>query len=260
MAKKRLIIGNWKMYIEKPEDARAYALGLRRKLRGISGADVWLAVPYPLIAEVARVLESSPVRVGAQALSAYTDGKHTGEVSGVMLKGAGALFSLIGHSERRAAGDSEALVRAQLENAIAQGLAPVLCVGETDRLHEGPAYDGAGDHFSVIEGQLSSALKSVPKNLLKKLAVAYEPVWAIGKSAEHAMKPADLQETTIFIRKVLAELLDRQLALKVPVLYGAAVEPQNAHDLIRDGGVNGLLVGHASARLDDFLAIIHACR
>jgi triosephosphate isomerase len=253
MAKKRIVIGNWKMYIDSPEDARAYALGLRRKLRGTTGVDTYLAVPYPFIPKISEMLESSPIRVGSQVISAHNDGKHTGDVSGAMLKGVGALFTLVGHSERRKAGDTDEIVRAQLERAIATPLIPILCVGEDARHRD-------GEHFSVIEAQLTSALKNVPKNLLKKLIVAYEPVWAIGKSAEHAMKPVEIEEMAIFIRKILADLLDRQQALKVPVLYGAAVEAANAHDLIRDGGINGLLVGHASAHLEEFLAIIEACR
>src|SRR4051812_12464564 len=99
MAKKRIVVGNWKMYIDSPDDARAYALSLRRKLRGSSGVDVYLAVPYPFVPKLSEILESSPIRVGAQVLSAYDDGKHTGDVSGKMLKGVGALFVLVGHSE-----------------------------------------------------------------------------------------------------------------------------------------------------------------
>ncbi len=253
MAKKRLVVGNWKMYIEKPEDARAFALALRRKVRGLVGVDVSIAVPFTLLPEVSEVLESSSVRVGAQTISPHGDGKHTGDISGVMLKGAGALFTIIGHSERRAAGDTDAAVRNQLERTLAAGLAPVLCIGEEMRHQD-------GEHFSIIEEQLSSALKNVPKNTLKKLVVAYEPVWAIGKRVEDAMKPADLQEMVIFIRKMLAHLLDREAALKIPILYGGSVEAANAAQLLKEGGVNGFLVGRASAHVESFLEIIKECK
>jgi triosephosphate isomerase len=251
--RKRLVVGNWKMYIEKSEEARGLALALRRKLRGLSGVDVFVAPPFTMLPAISSLLESSPIRVGAQTVSAHNDGKHTGEVSALTLKSSGAQFVIVGHSERRAAGDSDAAVRGQLERAIAAGLTPILCVGEERRSHD-------GEHFSFIEEQLNATLKNVPKNLLKKLIVAYEPVWAIGKSAEEAMKPADLEEMTIFIRKMLAELLDREAGLKVPVLYGGSVEAENAAQLVKEGGVNGFLVGRASAHAESFLAIIEACK
>jgi triosephosphate isomerase len=253
MARKRLVVGNWKMYIQKPDEAHSYALALRRRVRGLSGVDVWIAPPTPLIDDVARVLESSPVRVGAQKVTHHTDPKHTGSVSAAMLKGVGASFVIIGHSEYRAAAGTNLKIRAQLERTIEAGLAPILCIGEEERGRD-------GEHFSVIEEQLTSALKDVPKNLLKKLVVAYEPVWAIGKHAEDAMKPAELQEMTIFIRKMLADLLDRAKALKIPILYGGSVEGENAGPLLKEGGVNGFLVGRASTTVDNFLAIISACK
>ncbi len=173
--------------------------------------------------------------------------------SAKMLKSAGALFSIIGHSERRAAGEDDKSVRAQLEHALAAGLTPVLCIGEQAR-------EAGGEHFSVIEAQLGSVLKNISKNTLKKLVIAYEPVWAIGKSVDDAMRPGDLEEMVIFIRKALVDLLDRKMALAVPILYGGSVEGANAAALIKEGGVNGFLVGRASARVEDFLAIIEACK
>ncbi|HWB34323.1 MAG TPA: triose-phosphate isomerase [Candidatus Paceibacterota bacterium] len=253
MAKKRLVVGNWKMYMEDPAEAREFFLGLRKRVRALSGVEVWLAPPYVLIPEAAEVLESSPVEVGAQALSAHLDAPHTGEVSGAMLKATGASFVIVGHSERRASGEGEANVRAQLERAAEAGLAPVLCIGEREHGSE-------GEHFSDVEEQLYSALKNISKNTMRKLVVAYEPVWAIGKRAEDAMKPGDLQQMVIFIRKTLADLLDRKAALKVPILYGGSVEPANAAELIKESGVAGFLVGHASADLEQFLAILMACK
>ena len=251
MARKRLIVGNWKMYVESPEEAHAFALALRRRVRGFKGLEVWLAPPHPLLPDVSHVLESSPVRVGAQTVSAHSDGAHTGEVSAKTLKKVGALFTLIGHSERRIAGDTNELVRAQLERALEAGLVPIFCIGERER-------ETDGEHFELLEAQLTSALSTIPKNTLKKLVVAYEPVWAIGKHAADAMQPSELQEMVIFIRKILADMLDRAAALRVPILYGGAVEPQNAASLITEGGVGGLLVGHSSAELDQFLEIIKA--
>ena len=253
MAKKSLVVGNWKMYIGKLDDAKALALLLRRKLRGVAGFEVYVAPPLTMLPKISELLESSPIYVGAQAVSAHTTGAHTGEVSALMLKAAGASFVIIGHSERRAAGDTSEAVHAQLVQAVEAGLTPLLCIGEESRGQD-------GEYFSYIEAQLQNALKSVPKNILKKLVVAYEPVWAIGKSAEEAMKPADLREMAIFIRKVLAGLVGREAALKVSILYGGSVEAENAAALMQEGGVNGFLVGRASTHADSFLAIIEACK
>ena len=251
MVKKKLIVGNWKMYIEEPEEAHTFVLALRRKVRGLKGVEVWLAPPHPLLPDVASVLESSPVRVGAQTISAHSDGAHTGEVTAKTLKNVGALFTLVGHSERRIAGDTQDIVRAQLEQALAAGLSPILCIGEREREHD-------GEHVTLLENQLVSALQQVPPASLKKLIIAYEPVWAIGKQGVDAMRPSDLQEMVIFIRKVMADTLDRATALRTPILYGGSVDGENAKALMAEGGVNGLLVGRASAQIDKFLEIIKA--
>lgn len=247
--------------METPKAAREFALALRKRVRGLSGVDVYLAPPFALIPEVVNVLESSQVHVGAQTLSGYESAAHTGDVSSAMLKSIGAEFVIVGHSERRAlqpgsgqaAGESHDMVRAQLERAVAANLIPILCVGEHEHKKD-------GDHFSYVEEQLTSALKDISKNTMKKLIVAYEPVWAIGKSADDAMKPADVREMSIFIRKTLADLLDRAMGMKIPILYGGSVEAGNAHSLITEGGVSGFLVGHASASVEQFLAIIQACK
>lgn len=257
--KKRLVVGNWKMYVTDADQAREFALGLRKRVRGLTGIDVRIAPPFPFLAELADVFASSPVAVGAQALSPYADAPHTGDVSGEMLKSVGVSFAIVGHSERRLSpqagisGETNDMVRVSLERAAASGLAPILCVGERER-------EADGEHFVFIEAQLSSALKNIPKSALRKLVIAYEPVWAIGKQASDAMKPADVREMLIFIRKVLADVLDRSTALKLPILYGGSVEPDNAPALLAEGGVSGFLVGHASTKLDDFLSILRSCR
>ena len=252
--KKRLVIANWKMYIESPEEAKAFVAGLRRKTKNTSGVDAWIAAPAPFVALLAK---QGGIKIGGQAVSANT-GAHTGDVSALMLKKAGASFALVGHSERRALGDTDEDVHAQLVAVAGAGLAPVLCVGEHERAHD-------GSHFTKIAEQLSFALHSA-QSLAGKLVVAYEPVWAIGKSAADAMQPAEVEETVLFIRKTLADILGRKDALKVPILYGGSVEPDlpaqagNAAKLIAEGGVNGFLVGHASAQLDSFVEILKACR
>lgn len=252
MSKKRLVVGNWKMYVESPDAAKKFAQTLRRKSATFSGVEAWLAPSFTLLPVVAAALKGSSSKVGAQSVSPNNGGQHTGEVSATMIKNAGASFVIVGHSEQRAAGMTDTLVHAQLVHAHDKGLTAVLCVGEKER-------DAAGGQYAAVESQLRTAFNSLP-HLAKKVLVAYEPVWAIGKSAESALAPQELEEMVIFIRKILADILTRPVALKVPILYGAAVEAENASALIVGSGVAGLLVGHASAGIDSFLNILKACK
>ena len=237
------------MYVESPEAAKKLAAGLRRKARAFVGAEAWLAPSFPLIAPVATALKGSPIKVGAQTISVHSSAAHTGEVSAKMLKALGASFAIVGHSERRAAGETDELIREQLMAALSSGLTAILCVGEAVR-------EPDGSHFAQIANQIHRALQGVVP--AGRLIVAYEPVWAIGKQAEDAMQGEDLEETAIFIRKILSEALGRDAVARVPILYGGSVEPGNAAALLKEGGVNGFLVGHASADADSFIEILKA--
>jgi triosephosphate isomerase (TIM) len=249
--KKRLIIGNWKMYVETESGAADFAKTLKSKMRALPNVEVALAPAHILIPAVVQVLKRSTIGVGAQSVSRYHADAHTGEVSGGMLRAAGASFVIIGHSERRALGETDDIVRKQMLEVAGLGLGIVLCVGE-------PSQDESGDHFAFIKQQLTSALAGHSKKTFSNLIIAYEPVWAIGKHAIDAMKPTAVQETVIFIRKVLTELMEKEQALKIPILYGGSVEAGNAASYIKDGSVQGLLVGHASASIETFLPILRA--
>lgn len=249
--RKPLVIGNWKMYIEKPDAAKKFASALKRKTSTLS-VDVMLAPASTLLPLVAAAVQGSAVRVAGQAVSPYADPQHTGDVSASMLKAAGAAWVIVGHSERRAAdgaNENNNTVRAQVESARAAGLGVVLCVGELER-------DPSGAHFSTIAQQLASALT----NQNTKLVIAYEPVWAIGKSSTEAMHPADLREMVIFIRKNLADILGRTAGVRVPILYGGSVDATNAPDLLREGDVAGFLVGRASTDIDSFVGLLRICK
>lgn len=240
------------MFVESPEAAKKFATTLRKKSRAFEGAEAWVAPAFPLVTPVAAALKGSSIKVGAQTISAYAEGAHTGEVSARMLKASGASFCIVGHSERRAAGESDETIRAQLNAAISTGLTAILCVGEHER-------EPDGSHWQQVANQIHRALVgAVP--LKSKLVVAYEPVWAIGKSAEEAMKGEDVEETAIFIRKILSEAIGRDAALKVLILYGGSVESQNAAAIVKEGGISGLLVGHASADIGSFTEILKACK
>jgi len=254
MAKaKRLVVGNWKMYVADLKEAVTLARSVRRRAALFAGVDVVLAPAFPLVPAVAQALKGSVLRVGAQTLSSSEGGAHTGEVSAAMLKALGTSLVIVGHSERRAAGESDIQIREELKRAADMGLRAVLCIGEKER-------DQNGSYFEILGAQIFAALSGFPKSDVGRLIVAYEPVWAIGKSAAEAMKPAELEETAIFIKKVLADVLGREKALRVPILYGGSVEESDAAPLLGEGGVSGFLVGHASASAESFGAIVKLCK
>jgi len=249
MAKKRLVIANWKTYVETPKAAREFTKALRLRVWSFAGVDVVIAPPFPLISAVAEDLKGSTLRVGAQSVSAFLPGAHTGDVTAATLKASGAALAIVGHSERRAAGETDENVRDALMHTVGAGLRAALCIGERER-------DATGAYFDILDKQLSSALSDFPKTSASKLLIAYEPIWAIGKSAEQAMKPDALRETVIFIRKTLVHYLGREAGLSVPILYGGSVEPANVEALLAGGDVSGFLVGHASAVLEPFIEIL----
>lgn len=250
--KKRLVVANWKGYLERPEEATTLLSALRRRVRVFSGVEVSIAAPYPLIPAVAHALKNSKIRVGAQALSAQEAGAHTGEVSGAMLKALGVSLVIVGHSERRALGENDASVHAQMTHAGKVGLTAVLCVGERER-------DSSGAQFEFVQEQLATALAGGPVSTTK-LIIAYEPVWAIGKPSNEAATPALVQEMSIFIRKVLTERFGREGATRVPILYGGSVDASNARALLTEGAVAGFLVGRASTQLESFMELLKLCK
>lgn len=251
--KKPLIIANWKLSITTPEEAKKLSGALRKKSRAFVGVDVTLAPSFVHLPIVLGATKGSSLRVAAQTASSSQQEKQTGEVSAPMLRALGIWGAIVGHSERRAHGETNDTVGQIAREVREAGLVVVLCVGETLR-------DGSGEHFTVVQEQLTSALKHISKTIIPKLVVAYEPVWAIGKSAGAAMQPEDVREMVIFIRKTLADIVGRDGALRVPILYGGSVEGSNARALMTDGGVSGFLVGHASVSADSFLEILTAVK
>lgn len=242
-----LIVANWKAYVE--EIAKAKKLfALAKRLASGTGISIVLAPPAPLLGALA-VRNKSKVAFAAQDVSLTTGGAHTGEVTAQAYAAVGATYAILGHSERRAAGDTDAIVAEKLAHALAHGLTPILCVGEQER-------DGEGHYLAVVREELTLAIGSLSSKERAEVIVAYEPIWAIGKTADAAIGPNDLAEMVLYIRKVLAELLPGKSSSHSLVLYGGSVEPDNIRALAASSSVDGFLVGHASVDPHTFSLLV----
>lgn len=237
-----LVIANWKAYVE--DLGKAKELFTASKKIAMGRNTIVLAPPAPLLGALA-VRNKSAVAFAAQDVSATSGGAQTGEATAPAYAAAGATYAIVGHSERRAAGETNALVAEKIAHALAHGLTPALCVGERER-------DEEGHYLSFVREELVEALTPLSLKERSRVIVAYEPIWAIGKTAADAIAGNDLAEMVLYIRKVLAELLPGKSSRNSLVLYGGSVEPENARDLAADSGIDGFLVGHASVDVRTF--------
>jgi triosephosphate isomerase len=244
-----LIVGNWKAYVDSPQEAKQLAAATKRAATK-TRAKVVIVPSFAHLGFLAKAGRSS-VSLGAQDVSLATLGAHTGEVTASMLRRLPVSYVIVGHSERRAAGETDALIAEKTKRALEQGLTPILCVGETAR-------DGDARYLQTLRMQLEAVYSTVLPKDRAKIIVAYEPVWAIGKTARDAISANDLIEMILYIRKVLTPYLPQKGAGKVTILYGGSVEPGNVRDLAGGSRVDGFLVGHASADAKTFSALIQA--
>jgi len=242
-----LIVANWKAYIEDIKKAKTL-LTLSKRLVRDTDTTIVLAPPSAFLGALA-INNTSPILFAAQDISATTGGAKTGEVTAEAYATAGATYAIIGHSERRAIGDTDAIVAEKLAHALAHDLTPILCIGEHER-------DSDGAYLTFVRSQLTTALTNLTLKERRKVIVAYEPIWAIGKTAELAIHAQDLAEMVLYIRKVLAELLPGKSSAHTLVLYGGSVEAGNARALASSTGIDGFLIGHASVNPVTFAELV----
>jgi triosephosphate isomerase (TIM) len=244
-----LIAGNWKM-----NGLRASMAEFEAMIAGApavtSRADLLVCPPATLVAAfVARLAGSKGVAIGGQDCHPKASGAHTGDISAEMLADAGANAIIVGHSERRADhGESDGLVRQKAEAAWRAGLIAIVCIGETRSQRD------AGQTLEICRGQLQGSLPDGAR--ADTLVVAYEPVWAIGTGLTPTAK--DVEQVHQFIRETLSHRFDGEGA-RMRILYGGSVKPSNAQELMGVANVNGALVGGASLKAADFLAIAAGC-
>ncbi|MDZ7851859.1 MAG: triose-phosphate isomerase [Halomonas sp.] len=240
-----LIAGNWKM-----NGSLALVEEFGRAFADVSlpvNVEVALMVPFPFMEAAGRALGETSVTVGAQTLSDRPSGAFTGEVSAAMLRECGSRLVLVGHSERRILfGEDDAAVLARVKAALAEELTPVLCVGETLEEREAERID------AVVLGQVEAVFDALDEAERIRLVIAYEPVWAIGTG--RTASPDQAQAVHAAIRGCLARY-DEALADGVRLLYGGSMKADNAAELLAQPDIDGGLVGGASLKVDDFLAI-----
>ena len=243
--RRKLIVGNWKMHGSHKANAEL--------LEGILGAgpldaDVAVCVPFPYLSETAVALAGSAVLWGAQDCSAHEPGAYTGEVSASMLHEFGCRYTIVGHSERRAYHtERDAVVADKAKAALARGITPIVCVGETLAQRE------ACETAAVVKRQLSAVIHTLA-HCVGEIVVAYEPVWAIGTG--RTATPQQAQEVHALLRAQLHAATPRSDSMRL--LYGGSVKPDNARELFAQPDIDGALVGGASLKAAEFVAVVRA--
>jgi len=250
MPRKKFVAGNWKMNTTLPE-AKALATAVAQGVGKSTAVEVAVCPPFPWLVSVAEALKGSSVTLGAQDVHNETKGAFTGEVSPGMLKEVGCKYVIVGHSERRhILGESDISINHKVHSAVDSGLHVILCVGETLTERDRNMAE------RVFQRQVYSALAGMTDAQMELVVIAYEPVWAIGTG--RTATPDQAQAAHAFIRGKLQTLHGEKIANALPILYGGSVTPETAAGLFAQPDVDGGLVGGASLKPDQFLAIVKA--
>jgi triosephosphate isomerase len=244
-----LVAGNWKMNGSAASAAELLS-GIKAGMGAIRKTEVLVCPPFPYLTMVAAALTGSGVAVGAQNACTEALGAYTGEVSAAMLKDVGCTYVILGHSERRQYyGDSDAIVAKKYAQVLAAGLTPILCVGETLEERE------RGETQAVVARHLDGVMETAGVEAIARGVIAYEPVWAIGTG--RTATPEQAQEVHAFLRARVAAK-SAEVAAGLRILYGGSMNPGNAMDLMSQPDIDGGLIGGASLKAADFLAICAA--
>ncbi len=239
------IIGNWKMNPKSTKEVEKCIKEYTSRIKLIKNVEHALCPPSIYLSAFQK---NKKIKYGAQDVHFEKEGAYTGGVSAQMIFSLGATLTLVGHSEKRNEGDTNEVVARKIENALKAGLSIVLCVGEKSR-------DSSADYHIAVKRDLEESLALFPKSKLTSLTIAYEPVWAIGKNAVRQATPEESREMSVFIKKVLTDMYGSK-GSDVPVLYGGSVTVENCEAFLREGGVQGLLVGRDSLNPIRFSKIV----
>ncbi len=248
---KKIIIGNWKMNPLSLKDAEKLFGGVAREVSRTKKTEIVICSPFIYLDKLTKI-RTSKIKLGAQDAFWGDVGAFTGEVSAEMIYSIGARYVILGHSERRALGETNILVNKKIKGALASGLRPILCVGESSR-------DGNHEYFNFVKNQLEECLAGISKNLIAKIIIAYEPIWAISTTPDRRDATSrDSLEMSIFIRKILSDRFGKDSA-NTRILYGGSVNEKDAGEFLSEGGIDGLLAGKASLDVKKFSQIVKIC-
>ena len=236
---KRLIIANWKCSPVSLKESKTLFNSVKKGLKSLKKTEVVICPPFVYLPVLSAIIRSSFIKLGAQNCFWELAGAFTGEISPLMLKNLGCQYVIIGHSERRHyLLETDEMINKKLKKLLEMGLKPIFCLGETADERK------KGKTFVVLKKQLTKALNRLPTQLFNRLIIAYEPVWAIGTG--HPCQPVEARKILLFLQKKLKQ---------VPVLYGGSVNSSNALEYLQVG-FNGLLVGGASLKADEFVKMV----
>jgi triosephosphate isomerase len=250
--RKPIIAGNWKLN-KTPHEAIILVSELKRDIVDIEGVDIVLCPPFTALADVADALTDTNIALGAQNIFWEDAGAFTGEISGPMLKDLGVTYVIIGHSERRQYfHETNETVNKRLRAALKHELIPIVCVGENLAQRE------ANKTFDIIKDHCEGSLSGLSAEEMKKVVLAYEPVWAIGTGK--TATPGQAQEVHVFIRQLLGKMFNAEIAGSVRIQYGGSVTPDNIVSLMAQEDIDGALVGGASLKAPSFSAIVKGAK
>lgn len=242
------IAGNWKMNLDQAS-AVALAQKVDKEAEKVEGVDLAVFPPSVYVAAVAQVLARTKVAWGVQNVYHQANGAFTGEISVSMMQDLGCRYAILGHSERRhILGETDPEINKKVHAVLGGGMVPIVCVGELLEERE------AGKTMEVIRRQVDGSLAKLSEEQMKKVVIAYEPVWAIGTGK--VATPQQAEEVHLSLRKLLETRYNRELAETIRIQYGGSVKPENAAELLAQPNIDGALVGGASLKADQFMGIV----
>ncbi len=243
-----MIAGNWKMF-KTSQEANNLVNTIKAGVHSIDYCDIVICPPFTQLSSVISLLDGTPIGLGGQNMHFEKEGAFTGEVSPVMLKDLGCRYVILGHSERRAHfKETDSIINKKVQSALSYSLVPIVCVGETlEERESGRAQD-------TVRQQFEGTFQGIDVKQFEKIVIAYEPVWAIGTGK--TATPEQAQEMHHFIRSLVEQKTNQEIASKIRILYGGSVKPENIGELISKEDVDGGLVGGACLKAQSFIQII----
>ncbi len=245
---KKLIVANWKMNPKSQKEAEILFKNITKGVKNIKNTEIVVCLSFLFLSGIKK-LKNKKIILGAQNVASEQSGAYTGEISSEMLYDAGVKYVIVGHSERRALGETNEIINKKLIQSLKSKLIPILCVGESVRSHD-------GFYLAQVREQLSLCLLGIPKNQIKQVVIAYEPVWALSSTSDrHDATPHDFEEMKIYIRKILSDIFGQNMVSSVRIIYGGSANKDNAESFLAIGA-DGLLPGKASLDYKNFIKIV----